>query len=203
MDNKKLKEVFNNLLQNKKVFNLVCLSLVIAFILLTINIITSGNDKSLETFTNQEENVEQKTNNNEADKEITYEDAEKQKLIEILSKIKGVGKVDVSMYFATSEVRVPAEQSNTQVSTTEETDSNGGTRVNNSQTDSSTIVMQSESGQSNPVILQVNKPEITGIIVIAEGAGNEQIKYDIQTAVSKLYNLSVANVNVYEMESSQ
>lgn len=203
MDNKKLKEVFNNLLQNKKVFNLVCLSLVIAFILLTINIITSGNDKSLETFTNQEENVEQKTNNNDADKEITYEDAEKQKLIEILSKIKGVGKVDVSMYFATSEVRVPAEQSNTQVSTTEETDSNGGTRVNNSQTDSSTIVMQSESGQSNPVILQVNKPEITGIIVIAEGAGNEQIKYDIQTAVSKLYNLSVANVNVYEMESSQ
>lgn len=203
MDNKKFKEVFNNLLQNKKVFNLVCLSLVIAFILLTINIITSGNDKSLETFTNQEENVEQKTNNNEADKEITYEDAEKQKLIEILSKIKGVGKVDVSMYFATSEVRVPAEQSNTQVSTTEETDSNGGTRVNNSQTDSSTIVMQSESGQSNPVILQVNKPEITGIIVIAEGAGNEQIKYDIQTAVSKLYNLSVANVNVYEMESSQ
>lgn len=202
MYNKKLKEAFEKLMNDKKVFNLVCLSLVIAFILLTINILTSeiGKNKEKDVLAAQGE-----VENGEVKEEkelLDYEEVEKKKLIDILSKIKGVGKVDVNMYFATSEIRVPAEESNTQRSTTEEEDSNGGKRVNNSQTDTKTIVMNSDSGESSPVILQINKPEITGVIIIAEGASNEQIKYDIQKAVSKLYNLSIANVNVYEMESS-
>ena len=197
MNKKNLKEALNELLQNKKIFNLVCFSLVIAFILLTLNILTNGMENKEDAIATQGEvESEEKTK-----EELSYEDAEQKKLEEILTKMKGVGKVEVKMYFASSEVKVPAQENSNQTSRTEETDSNGGTRVNNSQTDSSTIVMQSESGESHPVILQINKPEITGIIITAEGASNEQIKYDIQTAVSKLYNLSVANVNVFEMES--
>lgn len=196
MDNKKIKEKFSELLMDKKIFNLVCFVLVIAFILLTLNIITSRDKEKNKTIETNAEAMEPK----ESEK-LTYEEAEERELLRILQSMKGVGEVEVKMYFATSEVKVPAEESNSQTSTTEESDTNGGKRVNNSKIDSSSIVMQNQEGDSSPVILQVNKPEVTGVIVVADGAADEQIKYDIQTAVSKLYNLSVANVNVFARES--
>ncbi|MEG0295380.1 MAG: stage III sporulation protein AG [Clostridium sp.] len=199
MNNKKIKESLDKLIQNKKIFNLVCLALAIAFILLTISILNSGSSKESDVLSNDVAN-----NNGQATttKELTYEETQRKELIDILSKMKGVGEVDVKMHFATSEVKVPAKDNNKQTSVTEESDKQGGTRVNNSETDNSTVVMQSEGGESKPVFLQVNKPEVTGVVIVAEGATSEKVKYEIQTAVSKLYNLSVDKVNVMPMESS-
>lgn len=199
MNNKKIKESLDKLIQNKKIFNLVCLALAIAFILLTISILNSGSSKESNVLSND---VTNNTGQSSTTKELTYEEIQKKELIEILSKMKGVGEVDVKMHFATSEVKVPAKDNNTQTSITEESDKQGGTRVNNSETGNSSVVMQSEGGESKPVILQVNKPEVTGVVIVAEGATSEKVKYEIQTAVSKLYNLSVDKVNVMPMESS-
>ena len=60
--------------------------------------------------------------------------------------------------------------------------------------------MTSADGKNEPFIIKVNKPRITGVVVVAEGAENSKIKYEIEQAVSKLYNLSLDKVNVYTMK---
>ena len=61
--------------------------------------------------------------------------------------------------------------------------------------------MSSDSGKNEPYILQVNKPEISGVIIVAEGATSAKVKYDIQVAVSTLYGISIDKVNVYPMKN--
>ena len=50
-------------------------------------------------------------------------------------------------------------------------------------------------------ILQTNKPEISGVVIVAEGASSSKVKYDIQVAVSSLYGISIDKVNVYPMKN--
>ena len=60
--------------------------------------------------------------------------------------------------------------------------------------------MTTKDGENQPFILTTIKPNIVGIVVVAEGAQDSKIKYEIEQAVSKLYNLSLDKVNVYSMK---
>ena len=114
--------------------------------------------------------------------------------------MNGVGDVDVMIHFENGEKKVPAYDNSAQKSTTEETDNQGGKRVNNQNTDNSKVVMTTKDGKNEPFILTTIKPRIVGIVVVAEGAQDSKIKYEIEQAVSKLYNLSLDKVNVYSMK---
>ena len=73
---------------------------------------------------------------------------------------------------------------------TEEKDTEGGTRVSNQTNDGTTVVMTNEGGDNEPFIVETYKPKIEGIMILA----------DIQKAVSSLYGLSAEKVNVYPMK---
>ena len=60
---------------------------------------------------------------------LNYEDQQKAELEKILSKMSGVGEVIVNIYFESGEIQVPATNSSTQTSETQEEDTNGGTRA--------------------------------------------------------------------------
>ena len=77
---------------------------------------------------------------------------------------------------------------------------NGVTRVNSQETDGDKIVMSNSSNGSEPVILKTEKPEVLGVMVVAEGAEDSKIKYEITKAISSLYNISVDKVNVLAMK---
>lgn len=113
--------------------------------------------------------------------------------------MEGVGEVEVQMHFESGEVKVPAYNSTTQNSETREEDSQGGTRATLQETGGDTVVMSGDTNE--PFILQTYKPKITGIIIVAKGASSSKVRYDIQVAVSTLYNLSLDKVNVYPMEN--
>ena len=102
--------------------------------------------------------------------EKSYEEQQKIDLKNILKKMNGVGDVEVMMSFENGEQKVPAYDKNTQKSTTEETDNQGGKRVNNQNTDGSKIVMTTSDGNNEPFILTTYKPKINGVIILAEGA---------------------------------
>lgn len=61
--------------------------------------------------------------------------------------------------------------------------------------------MAVEGSKNEPYILQTNKPEISGVVIVAEGASSSKVKYDIQVAVSSLYGISIDKVNVYPMKN--
>lgn len=204
MDKDKLNNEINKLLQNKKFVNCLIVLLVIIFLWLAVsnftgdNIgFTKGSESSVPNGAQEVSTDEDTTTSKEL---LDYEAQVKEELKEILSKMDGVGEVDVTIYFESSEIKVPATNSTTQTSETQEEDTNGGQRVNKQETEGTTVVMQSDSSNSEPFIIKTYKPQITGVFIVAEGAKSNKVIYDIQTAVSSLYNLSLDKVNVYPMK---
>lgn len=199
MDKDKANQELKKLMGNKTFVNALMVLLAIAFLWLAYTtFFSSTNNEKEETVPRGAKEVS--ADGDEVSQEILdYESKQKEELKKILSKMEGVGEVDVKMYFESGEVKVPAYNSTTQNSETREEDSQGGTRSTIQENGGDTIVMSGDTNE--PFILQTYKPKITGIIIVAEGASSSKVRYDIQVAVSSLYNLSLDKVNVYPMEN--
>lgn len=197
-----LKDKMSKVLKQKNIANLIIILLLVIMFYLVVSYFTGVNNISKSEKTNSEKISEEDINNKSPkDSEVlSYQEKQEGNLERILGKISGVGAVDVVINFESSEVKVPAVDNSSQKSTTEETDSEGGTRVNSQETDGDKIVMSNSSDGSEPVILKTEKPNVIGVMVVAEGAEDSKIKYEITKAVSSLYNISVDKVNVLAME---
>lgn len=195
-----LKKEMASMLNNRKFLNAITIALVLAFVLLAISSLSSGKKKNYKPASGIPILEESEGENEKTSEVLNYEKAQKEELKNILVKMDGVGQVEVMMYFESSEVKVPAVDSNTQTSVTEEMDREGGKRVNNQQTDGSKVVMSGNGSENEPLILQTYKPKITGIVIVAEGAESSKVRYDVQTAISSLYGIPLDKVNVYPMK---
>nr|WP_206527064.1 stage III sporulation protein AG [Clostridium perfringens] len=192
----------SKILKQKNITNLIILLLLVIMFYLVVSYFTGVNNITKSEKTNLEKvSKEDMNSNSQKDSEVlSYQEKQEKDLERILGKINGVGSVDVVINFQSSEVKVPAVDNSSQKSTTEETDSEGGTRVNSQETDGDKIVMSNSSNGSEPVILKIEKPEVLGVMVVAEGAEDSKIKYEITKAISSLYNISVDKVNVLAMK---
>lgn len=197
-----LKDKMFKILKQKNITNLIILLLLVIMFYLVVSYFTGVNNITKSEKTNLEKvSKEDMNSNSQKDSEVlSYQEKQEKDLERILGKINGVGSVDVVINFQSSEVKVPAVDNSSQKSTTEETDSEGGTRVNSQETDGDKIVMSNSSNGSEPVILKTEKPEVLGVMVVAEGAEDSKIKYEITKAISSLYNISVDKVNVLAMK---
>ncbi|OOM80994.1 hypothetical protein CLPUN_11540 [Clostridium puniceum] len=208
MGKNKIIEEIKKILDQKQLKNLIALCLVLGFILIAVNVLVPNSknliSNKLSGNNNQGDpiNISTAKDRNEIVQvdEKNYEEKQKIDLKNILKKMNGIGDVEVMMSFEQGEQKVPAYDKSTQKSTTEESDNEGGKRVNNQDTDGSKVVMTTSDGNNEPFILTTYKPKICGVIIIAEGAENSKTKYEIEQAVSKLYNLSLDKVNVYSMK---
>ena len=120
-------------LAGKNMTNLYVVVLILIFVLLAINVfapnITTSNKKEPEkNIATAEESEIKNTINN-------YEENQKNELVGIIKRMQGVGEVRVMMTFEGGEERIPAIDSNTQTTVTEETDKEGGKRENKQTTD--------------------------------------------------------------------
>lgn len=196
------KDKMSKILKQKNITNLIILLLLVIMFCLVVSYFTGVNNITKSEKTNLEKvSKEDMNSNSQKDSEVlSYQEKQEKDLERILGKINGVGSVDVVINFQSSEVKVPAVDNSSQKSTTEETDSEGGTRVNSQETDGDKIVMSNSSNGSEPVILKTEKPEVLGVMVVAEGAEDSKIKYEITKAISSLYNISVDKVNVLAMK---
>lgn len=203
MDKVNLSNDIKKIMNNKNFFNVLIFLLVAVFLWLATS---SFGDDGLKNSSNKDlvqsgaEEVSL-TGEIKSKEVLEYEEAQKEELKQMLSKMDGVGTVEVMISFESGEVKVPAVNNTTQVAETKEDDGEGGTRVNTQQTDGSTIVMKTENNTNEPYILKTYKPQINGILIVAEGATSSKVRYDVQVAVASLYNLSLDKVKVYPMGS--
>ena len=195
MDKKKLINEIKKLLDDKKITNVLTIALVIAFVLIALNVfypdMFKEKEKVKSTLSEEVETINTKEE---------YEETQKKELKNILESMSGVGKVQVMINFKSGESKVLAYDSSKQIVSTEEKDTEGGTRVSTQTNAGTTVVMTNEGGDNEPFIVETYKPKIEGIMILAEGASDSKIKYDIQKAVSSLYGLSAEKVNVYPMK---
>ncbi len=202
MDKQKINKEINKLMKNNKFVNCIIVLLVIVFLWLTVSAF-SDNGFNLAAKDNVPRGA-QEVNGNQSDYNEfikSYEEKQKEELTDILTKIDGVGEVSVMISFESGQVQVPAFNSTTQISETKESDTQGGTRDINQQNDGNTIVMSTNNNSNEPFIIKTYNPPVVGVVIVAEGAESNKVKYDIQMAICALYDLTFDKVNVYPAKS--
>ncbi|MBD1378799.1 stage III sporulation protein AG [Metabacillus arenae] len=128
---------------------------------------------------------------------ITIGDYEKEyenQLKDTLETIIGVDDVSVVVNVDASSLKVLEKNRVTQSQVTNETDKGGGERKVEDQSIDEQVVIIRDGENESPIVLQTKKPEIRGVLVVAKGADNVQIKKTIVEAVTR--SLGVASHRV-------
>ncbi len=123
-----------------------------------------------------------------------------QNLQNILSKIQGVGEVQVYVRCSESSEVVAMYNENAKSSTTEETDTSGGVRKIQESDSQRDIIYQEKDGIKEPMTKKVIEPKIEGAIITAKGASNPEIKTNIIQAVEAVTGLATHKIQVFEMQ---
>ncbi|MEC1679973.1 stage III sporulation protein AG [Bacillus mojavensis] len=125
-----------------------------------------------------------------------YEKEYENQLKEILETIIGVEDVSVVVNVDATSLKVYEKNKSSKNTTTEETDKEGGTRSVTDQTSEEEIVMIRNGDKETPVVVQTKKPDIRGVLVVAQGVDNVQIKQTIIEAVTRVLDVPSHRVAV-------
>ena len=202
----KEEEIVGN--DKKKIENLVFFVVLLIVTIVIINFIWNGNEnKNQEKTTNDtskklatSENINQGTDKTTVNSLDNTENLEN-KLKNILSKIEGVGEVEVCLNYSESSEVVAMYNENSTTSTTEETDDSGGTRKIEETDTQKDVIFGEEDGTKTPVTAKVVKPKIEGAIITAQGVNNAETKNNIIQAVEAVTGLATHKIQVFEMSN--
>lgn len=205
MIKEKLKKVKEKLKQkdgenNKKTIeNLVVFAIILIITIVAINYIWSDDSKK-------------QTINNDSNKKLAMEESNKQnetndnnenieeRLENILSNIKGVGKTQVLLTYSQTSQIIPIYDEDSSSSTTEEKDSGGGTRTVNENSTKKEVKYEENNGVKTPITQSIVNPKIEGAIITAQGANDATVKTNIIQAVEAVTGLATYKIQVFEMK---
>ena len=200
----KLKGLINpedgNTNNKKRIENLVFFVIILIITIVIINIIWNGDKASSKEEmqnTSSKQLAKENTNTITVSSESTNE--LEIKLEDILSKIQGVGEVNVFINYSESSEIIPMYNENTKTSNTQETDTSGGTRTIQESDAQKEIIYEENDGEKTPITQKVIEPKIEGAIITAKGAGNAEVKTSIIQAVEAVTGLATHKIQVFEM----
>ena len=127
---------------------------------------------------------------------VSYERFFEQRLEDILSHVDGVGQVEVMIVLKSSEEKVWRVDRDTSYSITQETDQNGGSRRVESQAVTENTILSGQTGKEEPLLAKEMKPEISGVIISAEGGKSPQVQAEISAAVEALFDVPSHKIKV-------
>ncbi len=166
-------------LQRQKI---IWLTLIIAFAILLLIIGNNGKAGKTpgETVENNDHQILQ---NNDRSVIESEEKTLAAVLKNILKEIEGVGDLDVTVRLASSEHEKYAVNTNSSKKTTEEKDQVGGVRSITEYTDSGQLVFTRNGQEETAVVEQTGSSKVAGVLVVAQGAKNSEIKARLFEAV--------------------
>ena len=188
----KIKKIFEN--KEKRIENLISLLIILVITLIVINKILDSDKK---------ENLEIQ---NEAGVEFAKEESTnissdlEKRLENILSKISGVGNVSVLLTYKESQALVPVYNINSSISTVEEKDTSGGSRITETENLQKDVIMQNSNSD---IVTEKNiMPIVEGAIITASGADDINVKSNIISAVEAVTGIATHEIQVFKMEES-
>ncbi|TCT16917.1 stage III sporulation protein AG [Natranaerovirga pectinivora] len=135
--------------------------------------------------------------------EKTYEEEMEEKLKAVLSKIDGVGKVDVIITVKSSKELVVNKDNPQTFSQIEEKDGQGGERISIERSNQeATILTNSRDGVNVPFVVKELEPEVNGVVIVAEGGDSPRVKTDLINAAEVLFNIPSHRIKVMKMVSN-
>lgn len=184
--------IFRKIFQDKKNFyNLLVITFLgILLLFLSDNFFNSNNrENSSINYKGQSSEVIESDN--------TYEIQLEKRLGKILSQVYGVGNVQVMITLENSGEIITKDDSTIENANTNEETLNGDKRQTVSDKSQSTTVKISGD---EPLIVKEISPKISGVLIVAQGGGNVEIKNMIINATNALLGVEIHKIEVLAMK---
>lgn len=186
---------------SKYQYFILVLVLGVAFMLAS-NLFTSGEEQANNVLpassTTSEESTEvfKQSKGGRTDSISDYEAEYENQLKEALETIAGVGTVSVVVNVESAGEKIVEKNRVIGNQKTKETDREGGQReVEDQSTDEQVVIIQ-DGEKEAPLVVQTKKPEIRGVLVVAQGADNIHIKKTIIESVTRVLGVPSHRVAV-------
>lgn len=175
--------------------------LVLVGILLVIIVIPINEPEAEQKSAEQKvgENVLAQTAPDEYEKCYAYAAYLEKELEEILSEVKGVGEVSVMITLEASEEVVTQKDETLVLNETAEKDAQGGTRTVTGTDKKEETIYYKNGNEETPYITKTKLPKISGVLVVAKGAGNATVKKRIVEIAQALFAVEAHKITVVEM----
>lgn len=171
-----IQNIIEKIRQDKKLLIVMMIGLVGAVML-----IFAGSEPEKKANANQIiEDKSAEVVNSTADIEKLLED----KLISIVSQVKGAGKISAVVTVGSSGEYVYAENYR------EENDDGSVSK------DSEIVIYESQDGVDSGLIISKKNPDITGVAIVCEGGDSSVIKAEITNLVTSLFGIGYDRVYV-------
>ncbi|WP_421379519.1 stage III sporulation protein AG [Bacillus salacetis] len=125
-----------------------------------------------------------------------YEDRYENQLKEALEDIAGVSDPTIVVNVESTERKVYEKNNSSQTQVTKETDREGGNRSIEDKSSDEQLVIIRDGEKEVPIITETKKPKISGVLVVAKGADNIQVKKWIIESVTRVLDVPSHRVAV-------
>lgn len=120
-------------------------------------------------------------------------------LEDFLQQMDGVGKVKVYITMHSSSELI-VERNSPYTKRTEEEVSQESTRtVGETENDSQVVLVEQEDGSEAPIVVKEMAPVVRGVVVAAQGGGDETIKKEITSLVMALFGIEEHKIRVVKL----
>ena len=197
MGNKKWKEWFDGLKSGEKLpkRNQLIIILLIGILLLVIVIPVENPQEKGARKTEGQETLSASAGEAQAAGE--YEEYLERKTAKLLQEVEGAGEVTVMVTLRSGGQKIIEKDQSSTSRTTEEEDSEGGTRsMKDQSSDKTSIYEQYSDGSSSPYVSKELSPEIEGVVVIAEGGDDAVVVKNITEAVQALFGVEAHKIKI-------
>ena len=181
-----LKTLLGNDKKNKKSYLLILL--LIGILLMIVSSFFNNYKKTDEIQTLKQ--IEEKNKNGSEEQSMrAFEKEYEKQLKAALEEIMGVEDVTVVINVEATERKIFEKNTNLKNRTTSEEDQNGRNKQVEDQSHEEQLVLTRAGDTEVPIVQELRKPEISGVLVVAKGVENIQVKKWMVEAVTRVLNV--------------
>lgn len=123
------------------------------------------------------------------------------KLEHIISKLDGVGAVQVMVTVKNSSTKEVLKENDVTEKDLKEADSSGGVRESNEQSKNESVIYDEfDNSKKSPFVVSNFMPEVEGVAVIAEGGDSPVVKEKITGIIKALFGIEINKIAVGKMK---
>lgn len=169
----------------------------VLLLVIVIPVPSSEEKKEGDGYFEEKQLKEQSEYTGESDSLAEYEAYLERRVASALECVEGVGKAEVVITLKSSSQKVVEKDQTSDNQTTDEQDSAGGTRIEESRASERTSVYeQSSDGSRTPYVSKELTPEIAGVVVIAQGGDNAVVVQNITEAIQALFGVEAHKIKI-------
>ena len=160
----------------------ILLLIAVGVLLLLVSIKDSGRQAAT-TEKSQNTVTEQST----SDDMQRYREKMEKQVKEILEQVEGVGKADVMLTLQASKEKVTLKDN----------------KQDDTKTEEETVLLDGESRESSPYVVQEIEPQIEGIVVVCSGGDSPAMQREIISAISALSPVESHKIKVMKSKEAK